>query len=116
MNFTIGDRVRFRGDPDEEIFRVGYVNGDNSVDLEDPTGNIERWEYIPNRLLEKYTEPVAVGDVYRGDVSGDLYFVVGVRYDAVYYVDEARPDQVVREVGSVFGGGFTKVRSGEDLR
>lgn len=71
-----GQLVRFKGDPDQEEYLVNYINfGGDSADLEPRHGGHE-WEYIPLRLLERVPDPVKAGEVYRGKITGDLYFVV----------------------------------------
>lgn len=118
MSIKRGDKVRFKGDPEQETYEVNYVNYDpDFVDLDKPDGS--EWEYVPVRLLELVPEPVTVGDVYQGHASGDLYFVVGKESDGIaLFVCEAEPRGVQRDyVPSQFQSSlYTLVRSGKDLK
>lgn len=84
MSFAHDDRVFIKGDPDQEVFTVRYVNSDESVDLNTSGGE---WEYFPTRLLERAPDPVRVGDIYRGNTSGDHYVVVRVANGTVTSYD-----------------------------
>lgn len=110
MSFAIGDRVVIKADPDQEVFEVNYVNSDESVDLSTSGGE---WEYFPTRLLERAPDPVRVGDIYRGNHSGDHYVVVQVANGTVTAYD-TRCQRIIANSASTFPSTdyFTKVQGG----
>lgn len=117
MSFKDGDRVRFKSDPDEHVYRVFLVNVDGTLDLRDETGD-DDLDWIPQRLMERVPDPARVGDVYRGNYSGALYFIVGeAGPDRVYVVDQSHLDRVITVKASDFNvsDAYTLVRSGKDL-
>lgn len=117
MSFKEGDRVRFKNDPEEHVYRVFLVNIDDTLDLRDETGN-DDLDWIPQRLMERAPDPAIVGDVYRGNFSGSLHFVVGgAGPDRVYVVDQSHLDRVITVEASEFHStdAYTLVRSGKDL-
>lgn len=83
MTFTAGQRVRFKGDPEKQVYFVDFVNADGSVDLETPRG--EDWEYVPVRLLEKAPDPPREGEVWEHRVTGSRFFITLVKGDELYY-------------------------------
>lgn len=83
MTFTAGQRVRFRGDPEKQVYVVDYVNVDGSVDLETPREAV--WEYVPVRLLEPAPVPVREGEVWEHRVTGWRFFITLVEGNELYY-------------------------------
>ena len=117
MSFREGDRVRFKNDPEEHEYRVFLVNIDDTLDLRDETGN-DYLDWIPQRLMERAPEPARIGDVYRGNYSGSLYFVVGkAEPGQIYIVDQSYLDRTMKVSDSEFHSTdtYTLVRSGKDL-
>lgn len=110
MSFAYGDQVFIKGDPDQEVFEVNYVNSDESVDLSTPGGE---WEYFPTRLLECAPDPVRVGDIYRGNRSGDHYVVVRVA-DGTAMSYDTGDQRIIANSASTFQDTayYTKVQGG----
>lgn len=110
MSFAYGDQVFIKGDPDQEVFEVNYVNSDESVDLSTPGGE---WEYFPTRLLERAPDPVRVGDIYRGNRSGDHYVVVRVA-DGTAMSYDTGDQRIIANPASTFQDTayYTKVQGG----
>lgn len=77
MSFENDARVRFRHDPEEEVFRVAECDS-GSCDLVSEVGRFFL-SNIPTRLLEPSPRPVRVGDLFRGRLSGVRYVVVEER-------------------------------------
>lgn len=83
MSFDFDTRVRFRHDPEGEVFRVAGCDS-GSCDLVSEGGrlflsNIPILSNIPTRLLERVPHPVRIGDLFRGRFSGVRYVVVDER-------------------------------------
>lgn len=87
MSFAEGDRVRFKGDPDEVDYVLSNPNGDGSWDLSpvEPQYRIHSPEYIPERLLERVPEKVCEGDVWQHRWDGHLIFITDVNGNHVRY-------------------------------
>lgn len=82
--FATGDKVTFKGDDQEVVLRVNYVNHTvpTSYDVEqvNEDGDDElymSYEYVPGRLLKKVVPPYEIGpgDVLR-DQDGDFWFIL----------------------------------------
>lgn len=110
MSFTEGDRVYFKGDPEKQVFEVNYVNLGGSVDLDTPSGE---WDYVPTRLLEHAADPVRVGDIYRGNLSGDHYIILRVENGNTTAYDTGEKAEVPNLATAYQDAYFyTKVREG----
>lgn len=81
MRFDDGDRVRFKGDPDEVAYVVMMEDGEDTYEIRPENSEGGRLDWIPGRLLELAPMRPQKGELWKHREAGTLFFISWVSED-----------------------------------